>query len=233
MLSLQDMPDELISHVISFLKTLAVKRLAQTFFKKFTYICLPVLAKRLNSRADNDSKMIALFGDVDLDNGIIKYVFNCHASVLGTYSALPTAPVERLRAFDYLNLKDDLHWLIPIGNDDVKTNSRAPIKGASNSVRSIVTAANMSDFKKTCQQLEIVLPNAFTKFMTDESLIHYFPPSNDFFFDFKAYPVSLVRMKSSQKVKWNGWEDSIDGFACKFAYNDKWVYQYNYITINS
>jgi hypothetical protein len=210
MLSLQDIPDELIIHMVSFLRVLSVKRLAQTFCKRITYICLPILTHRPVSWKENDRKMMALFGEISNSNEeyIIDMTWNIHEACLGPYSPPSAVPVERLSVFEYLNYREDLTWLRPVPDDSVKERD---LTGA------VLSAADMFRFQELCEQLDLMMPKL--RFMTDENLIHHLSPSF-MHFELLVQPISLIRMKSPKKFVWSGQEGLIDGYAFQFACNE-------------
>jgi hypothetical protein len=165
------LPDELLTHIISFLRSHDIDCLARTLNTRITPICLSFLNDWL-AYMRNERRMVTSFGSprtFDQDD-IFEEMFNRRQTELGSlsFSAPPEEPVTRLRALGYLNLNGDLRWLqkhdIYSDYDWGRTHGALPAK-------------SLTLFENTCKQLGLTLPNGFATFITNEDFHDWLVPA--------------------------------------------------------
>jgi hypothetical protein len=163
---LLSLPRELLAHVLSYLRPFEVERVARTFNKTLTPLCIPLLATRATAFR-NARAITARFIDLRLDaDGALEaaYARAGLADDYGPFSAPALADQDLFTAFDHLALDGDLHWLAPLDERTAKEMARYhPPQAAA-------SAARMAALEKTVCELGLKLPKCFARFMTDHTL---------------------------------------------------------------
>jgi hypothetical protein len=204
-MSLHSIPNETLTHIVSYLRTRDIEALAQTYNRIITSICLPLLSAWL-ALAHNERKMIALFGSpIAWDvNGCCEATYASRADELpGTFSLPSSEPVRRLHALDYFDLSGDLYWLQPLDEDTARAMTSYQMG------ESVFSSKEMKELKDNCQRLGCTLPRGFEQFMTSLELQNRIPSASACYWDYEP----LVKLKSTEKA-------ALDGYACKI-YSDQ------------
>jgi hypothetical protein len=164
--------NELLSHIISYLRAFEIERLARTFNRRLTYVCLPHLQNRIagarNRRLMMDSfevKDYEVFVDTEISD-----LF--HSWGLAETHAFSAPPMDTFANLDHFDLQGDLSWIYPTPSEELQTMFPSPIFTRN---PPIATAEQMDGLVSAASKLGVSLPLSFRRFMVDEDLHNRFP----------------------------------------------------------
>ena len=159
-LGLSTLPKELLHIIISLLHASEVECVARTFNKEIYSICVPFLTKRLSAK-HHAERMIARFGPKE------NFEWGPH-----------------WRNFDALDLNGDLHWLLPLTEeetqkekDDMEDEDEDWEDEYGDAFEKfdrdncpVTTQEDVDDLVATAERLGLALPDEFVRFMRSEEL---------------------------------------------------------------
>jgi hypothetical protein len=176
--------NELLSHIISYLRAFEIERLARTFSRRLTDACLPHLQSRI-AGARNRRLMMSSFKVKDSAtflNTPIKELF--HSWGLAKTHAFSAPPTDTFVNLDHFDLQGDFSWMYPTLSKDLgkmfpnDITLWPPITN-DHPIDRLVSAAN---------KLGISLPLSFRQFMgVDKDLQNRFPTSERRFLTFPHF----------------------------------------------
>lgn len=172
MTGFQDLSNELILYILRSLQPRHIERIAKTFNKRITELCLPFLSQRIRA-ARNDRLMRQLFGKPDLPQ-VEELDYQGWSDSSLAYSA-PEDPGQHL---EYLRLDSSFDWLKPLDKHTSEAFENG-IEGAG-----IEEGESPVELHKKMKKLGIdhALPEAFWKVMREESLLKRIPSASANFF---------------------------------------------------
>jgi hypothetical protein len=180
------LPEETLLQIASYLRAFEIERLARTFSRRLVCFCLPLLRQRITS-ARNARWATTLFGDLICD--ALNYAdpeMLYAAAQLETEHGPYSSPPARVN-LDYLDLRGDLHWLRPFGEE-------ARQRDWSEHERSSSPPMNpegMTELLHAASRLGLHVPEAFVRFMVDGELQSRMPCT-----DVRPAYMPLVRMRT-------------------------------------
>jgi hypothetical protein len=164
--------NELLLQIISYLRAFEIERLARTFSRRLTDVCLPHLQSRIASarsrRLMMDSfkvKDYEAFYDDDVDD-----LF--HSWGLAETHAFTGPPTDTFVHLDHFDLQGDFSWMYPTPIEELQT--MFPLRMFSRNPP-IVTAEQMGGLVSAASKLGVSLPLSFRRSMVDEDLRNRFP----------------------------------------------------------
>lgn len=164
MTNLLSLSNEILLHIIPYLRPLEIERLACAFNARILLLCLPFLQDRI-AATKNKRRMGHIWGPQD------------DARRLDEADELPSLRAD-LTPFtytlDYLMLNGDLHWLAPLD-----TNTEAKLRPH---LRSTVTNRAVDDLIATCSCLGLTIPPGFEKLMRNIELQERIPSTRASYF---------------------------------------------------
>lgn len=171
MAGFRDLPPECIVMVLSCLRPHHIEKLARTFNRRVTNLCLPLLKDRVRT-ALNHRVMKQLFGEPTMAD---YPQANYKKSLLGSQArfSIPERPADHL---EYLQMDGYLDWLVPL--DRHTADRMAP--HWQGSIRTI----DIESLRETTRELGIhhAVPKAFWRLMEDAELQARVPSTTANFF---------------------------------------------------
>jgi hypothetical protein len=211
--NLLSLPTEMISRILSYLRPSEIERVARTYNKTVTEICLPLLRGRA-ATARNARKMVTLFGAPHGVNHFGPLVMNYALAGLslewGPFSAPALPPERQYTALEYLNLCGDLHWLAPLDRYIAK---KIRVRKANYPETS---REEMDKLQNASDKLGLRLPACFSRIMTERKLQNRIPFYLVHYFELNQ----LIKLRSSKVLQSEGFPDlRVDGYIIRFLRN--------------
>jgi hypothetical protein len=205
MTSLESLPNEILSHIGSYLRAVDAERLVKTFNRRLAAIYTPFLKGRRRA-AKNARRMLELIRPVKHEDDVIPYadLRSAYAAsqlsgTYGRYRRLRKVAQAPFPTLDYLDLRGTLEWLGPL---DERTANEQTMRE-----RSVASQAELRHLADASRQLGLVLPPCFVRFMGDVSLQNRVPRLHaEFVYD------PLVKIQSPGRRQ--GFH--VDGYAVRF-----------------
>jgi hypothetical protein len=205
MTSLESLPNEILSHIGSYLRAVDAERLVKIFNRRLAAIYSPFIKDRRRG-AKNARRMLELFRPVKHEKDVIPYADLRSAykasrltGTYGQYRRLRKVAQAPFPTLDYLDLRGTLDWLGPL---DERTASEQAMRECS-----VASQAELHHLVYACEQLGLVLPPCFVRFMGDVSLQNRVP---SLYAEFVYDP--LVKVQSEGRRQ--GFH--VDGYAVRF-----------------
>jgi hypothetical protein len=170
--SLSSLPPETLSHVFCYLRLCDLERLARTFSRKLTLLCVPLLRARSNALR-NARRMIAHFGrPAPLDYSIFEKAYAA-AGLEATHGpfTIPDIPAARaFTMFDYLDFEGSARWLHPGGDDADAVDSHC-----------LYSREQIAELEAKAVELGAPLPVALVRYLTEGALQERIPDIEEWF----------------------------------------------------
>jgi hypothetical protein len=163
--------NELLLHIISYLRAFEIERLARTFNRRLTDACLPHLQGRI-AGARNRRLMMNTFTIKDYNffyDSDINELFHSWFAKTHTFSPPPT---DAFANVDHFDLRGDFSWMYPTQSEELRTTFH-PILFTRNPP--IATAEQIDELVSAASALGVSLPPCFRRFMIDEELHNRVP----------------------------------------------------------
>jgi hypothetical protein len=164
--------NELLLHIISYLRAFEIERLARTFNRRLTDACLPHLQSRIagarNRRLMMYSFKVKYYGAFDSYG--ISDLF--HSWGLAETHAFTGPPTDTFANLDHFDLQGDFSWMYPTPSDELPKMFSSPIFSRN---PLIATAEQIDGLVSAASALGVSLPPCFRRFMIDEELHNRVP----------------------------------------------------------
>jgi hypothetical protein len=164
--------NELLLHIISYLRAFEIERLARTLNRRLTDTCLPHLQSRIagarNRRLMMDSFKVKYYGAFDSYG--ISDLF--HSWGLAETHAFTGPPTDSFVNLDHFDLQGDFSWMYPTPSDELPKMFSSPIFSRN---PLIATAEQIDGLVSAASALGVSLPPCFRRFMIDEELHNRVP----------------------------------------------------------
>jgi hypothetical protein len=209
---LLSLPTETISRILAYLRPSEIERVARTYNKTVTEICLPLLRGRV-ATARNLRKMVALFGTPDRLNlsGQLEKTYASAGLSLewGPFSAPALPPERQYTTLEYLNLCGDLHWIAPLDRYTAKKSRARKANYPETSREQMDKLQNASD------KLGLRLPACFSRIMMDRKLQDRIPCCVEIYFELDQ----PIKLRSSKVLQSEGFPDlRVDSYIIRFLH---------------
>lgn len=183
-MALVKLPKELLLMVTDHLPLRSIECLALTLNKHITPVILPKL-KPLFAQRKHVKAMETRFDDKLSFNGDPAFLDDPPVDLIESNrdklhippdaKIVEPTEMQRLERLEYLNLKEDLHWLQPL--DPGTEEQMEP-----HDTHAILTPKELADLEKDAKSVNIVLPPSFLKLMGDPKLPRRVPSTTANYF---------------------------------------------------